>query len=209
MAPQNTIDRARIVDAAVRMLERGGVDGLSMRRLAEELGTKPMTIYHYVPSKSELLTLALGELAARIEWTRPSGTPRERMLAVAIETYTKLDELRWIVPILRAGTHVGVPALVVTDQFVAAALEAGLGPGHALALWRSTWHLISGELLRRSALATRPRGEKSWHERLSPADLTHAPTIAELLPRWTQLSAEFDLGAAVEALIDGTLDTAK
>ena len=48
-----------IVEAAIRILEREGPDALSMRRLAVDLGTKPMTLYNYVPNKSALLGLAL------------------------------------------------------------------------------------------------------------------------------------------------------
>ncbi|MFC8527324.1 TetR/AcrR family transcriptional regulator [Nocardia sp. NPDC057227] len=205
MAPPSTLDRATIVDAAIRMLERDGIDGLSMRGLAAELGSKPMTLYHHVPSKSALLQLALTELAARIPWAEPTGAPRERMIAVVADMYDRLGEIRWVVPILGLGTHVGAPALVVADLFIAAAMELGLSGAEALALWRAVWWLVAAELLWQSNAARRPPGEQLWYERVDPAELAHLPAIARLLPEWSELSGGFDLRHAIADQIDGAL----
>ena len=51
MTNSASLNRTRIVDAAVSLLEHEGAAGLSMRRLAEVLDSKPMTLYHYVPNK--------------------------------------------------------------------------------------------------------------------------------------------------------------
>jgi AcrR family transcriptional regulator len=56
-APRVPITRPAILDAAARVLERDGVDGLSMRRVAEDLGTGPASLYWHVRNKEELLQL--------------------------------------------------------------------------------------------------------------------------------------------------------
>ncbi|MGV9669271.1 TetR/AcrR family transcriptional regulator [Gordonia sp. NPDC003504] len=58
--------RTEIVDAAIRILERDGVDALSMRALASDLGVGPMTLYYYVPNKAALLSLVVAETGNRI-----------------------------------------------------------------------------------------------------------------------------------------------
>ncbi|WP_200306597.1 TetR/AcrR family transcriptional regulator [Streptomyces adelaidensis] len=55
--PGLTLDR--IVEAAVQVADAEGLDGVSMRRVATELGTGTMSLYRYVPGKAELLDLML------------------------------------------------------------------------------------------------------------------------------------------------------
>ncbi|MBM7091634.1 TetR/AcrR family transcriptional regulator [Streptomyces sp. NPDC012461] len=57
--PKPGLTLERIVDAAVEVADRDGLDALSMRRIATELGTGTMTLYRYVPGKAELLDLML------------------------------------------------------------------------------------------------------------------------------------------------------
>jgi AcrR family transcriptional regulator len=55
--PRLPLTRAAIIEAAMRILDREGIDGLSMRRVAEELGTGQASIYWHVRNKAELLQL--------------------------------------------------------------------------------------------------------------------------------------------------------
>jgi AcrR family transcriptional regulator len=49
------LSRERVLEAAVVLADREGVDGLSMRRLAAELGVVPMALYKHVANKDEML----------------------------------------------------------------------------------------------------------------------------------------------------------
>jgi AcrR family transcriptional regulator len=49
------LTRERIIASAVELIEREGVDAVSMRRIAAQLGTGVMSLYNHVPSKSALL----------------------------------------------------------------------------------------------------------------------------------------------------------
>jgi AcrR family transcriptional regulator len=65
------LTREAIVDAALRVLEREGADGLSMRRVAEELGTGPASLYWHVANKEELINLLVDRVASEIEVPPP------------------------------------------------------------------------------------------------------------------------------------------
>lgn len=205
MAERQKIDRATIIEAARRLLESDGADALSMRRLANELDSKPMTLYHYVPSKSELLSLVLADVAGSIQWAHPAGAPRARMVDIAMDMADRLAEIPWILPILRNATHIGLPALALTDGFLSAALEAGASSLEAVSLWRSVWWLVSSELLFRASAPARDAGDGLWHERMTIEELPQVPTVRELFEDWAALSSAYDLRAAVEAQIDGVL----
>jgi AcrR family transcriptional regulator len=65
------LTREAIVDAALRVVDREGADGLSMRRVAEELGTGPASLYWHVASKDELINLLVDRVASEIEMPEP------------------------------------------------------------------------------------------------------------------------------------------
>ena len=66
--PPRSTSLPAVLDAALRIVDEEGVEALSMRRLADDLGIGAMTLYRYVATKDvlydELVTLVLGELAA-------------------------------------------------------------------------------------------------------------------------------------------------
>ena len=70
-APRVPITAAAIIDAAVRVLDADGADGLSMRRVAQELGTGPASLYWHVRNKDELLQLVFEYLNDQIELPEP------------------------------------------------------------------------------------------------------------------------------------------
>jgi AcrR family transcriptional regulator len=73
--PRAPLSRERVLRAAVALADQGGVDALSMRKLAQELGVVPMALYKHVANKDELLDgmidVVVGEIdppAAGTDW---------------------------------------------------------------------------------------------------------------------------------------------
>ncbi|WP_433504697.1 TetR/AcrR family transcriptional regulator C-terminal domain-containing protein [Pseudonocardia halophobica] len=71
--PEPELGRGRILRAAIRIADAEGIDALSMRRVAAELGTGAMSLYRHVPGKEELLLLMRD--AAFGEFPLPSVPP--------------------------------------------------------------------------------------------------------------------------------------
>jgi AcrR family transcriptional regulator len=65
--PQRTFSRAAIVAAAIRLADTEGLEAASMRRIAQEVGAGAMTLYHYVPSRDDLLELMVDEVAGELD----------------------------------------------------------------------------------------------------------------------------------------------
>jgi AcrR family transcriptional regulator len=65
------LTREAIVDAALRVVDKDGAGGLNMRRVAEELGTGPASLYWHVPSKDELINLIVDRVVGEIEPPTP------------------------------------------------------------------------------------------------------------------------------------------
>lgn len=79
------LTKERILRAAVALADEGGVESLSMRRIAMELGVVPMALYKHVANKDELLDgmidLVVGEIDPPIEGADWKRTMRERILS--------------------------------------------------------------------------------------------------------------------------------
>ncbi|MBV9322830.1 MAG: TetR/AcrR family transcriptional regulator C-terminal domain-containing protein [Chloroflexi bacterium] len=69
--PRAPITREAILDAAARILDQDGIDGLSMRRVADELHTGPASLYWHVRNKEELLQLLFERINDEIELPAP------------------------------------------------------------------------------------------------------------------------------------------
>lgn len=65
--PKPGLTLERIVAAAIAVADADGLDGLSMRRVAAELGVGAMSLYRYVPGKAELLDLMLDQVSGPSE----------------------------------------------------------------------------------------------------------------------------------------------
>jgi len=71
--PRVPLSRERVLGAAVALADDGGVDALSMRKLAQELGVVPMALYKHVSNKDELLDGMVDVVVGEID-PPPSGT---------------------------------------------------------------------------------------------------------------------------------------
>ncbi len=80
-----TLTREQIVSAAMEIVDRDGLDALSMRKLASELGVGTMSLYYHVPDKSALYDLILDAGMAEVDLTEddPSAPIETRVAGVA------------------------------------------------------------------------------------------------------------------------------
>jgi AcrR family transcriptional regulator len=79
-AARAPLSRETIADAALRLLDRDGLDGLSMRRLARELGTGAASLYWHVQGKDELLELLVDRVIGEVELPEPDPSRWQEQL---------------------------------------------------------------------------------------------------------------------------------
>jgi AcrR family transcriptional regulator len=78
------LTEAGIYDAALRLIDAEGVEALSMRKLAAELGANPMSLYHHVPNKAALLHGVAGVVSAQFRTVAEEDLPwQERIRQLA------------------------------------------------------------------------------------------------------------------------------
>ena len=95
-------NRDDIAAAAIRIADEEGFEAVSMRRLAAELDAGTMTLYHYVRTKDELLTLVFDALMGEVALPPGQRMPREWRAAITLIARRSRDALRrhpWILDI--------------------------------------------------------------------------------------------------------------
>lgn len=94
--PRPAFSRADIAAAAVRLADAGGLDAVSMRHVAAELGCGTMSLYNYVPRKEDLYELMVDAIGGEHELWEPSGDWRADMRRVAHQTRDLLHRHPWM-----------------------------------------------------------------------------------------------------------------
>jgi len=90
-APRRSLSREAIVEAALSVLRVEGMDAVSMRRIASELGTGPASLYAHVASKDELLDLLYDEVVGDVPLVEPDPARwREQVTQLWIDSRAAL-----------------------------------------------------------------------------------------------------------------------
>ncbi|MEV0231297.1 WHG domain-containing protein [Nonomuraea sp. NPDC050786] len=87
-----------ICSTAVHLIDEGGVEGLSMRKLAAELDVNPMSLYHHVESKEALLGLVCATAAERMHIPPDDGASWQdqlKALALAYHRHAREHPALW------------------------------------------------------------------------------------------------------------------
>ncbi|MFD8756435.1 TetR/AcrR family transcriptional regulator [Kitasatospora sp. NPDC059577] len=201
------ISREEVVATARRIVTEEGVGKLTMRRLATEVGSTPMALYHHVRNKEELLVLLLDDHAART--LRPADLPdepRERVVAAAAAIHAALAACPWIVEVLTADDLMSTHALWFVEQIVDGLVRCGLPLERAVRGYRAIWYYTAGEIVVRATATRRRTGDDrpTYREQvfagLDPAEL---PRLAEAAGRWEPLTAADTYEDGLRSLVAG------
>lgn len=71
--PRLPLSRERVLDAAISLADEGGIEALSMRKLAQELGVEAMSLYNHVANKADVLDGIVEAVAGEIAVSSGSG----------------------------------------------------------------------------------------------------------------------------------------
>ena len=125
--PRRALSREAIVDAAARILDQEGAEAMSMRRVAQALGTGPASLYAHVSGKEELEALVLDRIAAEI--TLPEPDPdrwQEQVKEVLRGSVAMLERHPGAARMAMATIPTGENMLIVTERLLAIMRGAGV-----------------------------------------------------------------------------------
>jgi AcrR family transcriptional regulator len=128
------LDRERITEATVRLLDAEGLARFSMRRLAAELNVTAMSVYWYVDTKDDLLELALDAAFGEMELPDAGADEdwRDQLRALAREYRSLLVRHPWLSPLAGTFLNIGPNNIAFAHAVQRVIRRSGL-PTHGLA----------------------------------------------------------------------------
>jgi AcrR family transcriptional regulator len=119
------LSRDRVVRAAVAYADENGIEPLTMRNLAAEVGVKAMSLYNHVANKEDLLDGMIDVVFGEIEL--PSGEDgwKTAMRRRAIAVRTVLSRHRWAIGLMESRTSPGPATLRHHDAVIGCFRAAG------------------------------------------------------------------------------------
>jgi len=126
-----------VLYGAVAVADTGGVGGLTIRSLADHLGVKPMSVYHYVAGKEEILDGIVDVVFSEIELPTAGGDWREEIRRRAGSARSVLRRHPWAIGLLESRTMPGPATLRHHDAVIGTLRAAGFTvemSAHAYAL---------------------------------------------------------------------------
>jgi AcrR family transcriptional regulator len=150
-AADTKLTRARIVETGLVLLAEHGPDAVSMRALADALGTAPMSLYRHVRSKDDLLQAIVASVLERHEFAVPRRGPwTKRAEAWMHALRRQLTRSPAVVSILLQHGHYAPALLRATNALLRILRDAGFEGAHAVRASReimwSTLGFVSSEV---------------------------------------------------------------
>lgn len=123
--PRVPLSRERMLRAAIVLADTGGIESLSMRRLADELGVKAMSLYNHVADKEEIVDgivdLVFGEIVVPSDQTDWKAAMRLR----AHSAHKALRRHPWASSLMQSRTNPGPATLRHHDAVIGSLRAAG------------------------------------------------------------------------------------
>lgn len=128
--PATKLTPQRVIEGAVRLADRIGVDALTIRKIAEEIDVKPMTIYHHVPNKEAIIDGMVDAVFAEIELPPHDTDWRDAMTLRCRSMRAVLAKHPWASPLMENRTSPGPATLTHHDAVLGCLRSAGFSLEH-------------------------------------------------------------------------------
>jgi AcrR family transcriptional regulator len=124
--PRPALTRERVLRGAVDLADRIGVEALTIRRLADDLGVSPMTIYHHVPSKDAIVDGMVDLVFAQIDLPPRGEHWKSAARRRCVSARAVLNRHPWAPALMESRTNPGPATLRHHEEMLACFRRGGL-----------------------------------------------------------------------------------
>jgi AcrR family transcriptional regulator len=199
------LSRERVLRGAVAVADAGGIAALTMRSLAHELAVKPMSLYHYVTGKDEILDGIVDLVFSEIDLPSPGGDWKSQMRRRAVSARRALRRHPWAIGLMESRANPGPATLRHHDATLGTLRSAGFSvemTAHAYALLDS---YIYGFALQEASLPFNPQTVTEATEAIMQHFTGEYPHLAEMATEHI-LQPGYDFGSEFEIGLNVILD---
>jgi AcrR family transcriptional regulator len=201
--PRQPLTRDAIVEAALRLLDREGLSGLSMRKLAEELAVGAASLYWHVRDKEELLALLLDRIVGEAHVPDPDPKNwREQVKDLARENRRLLQSHRDAAQISLGRIPIGPHSIPVLERNLAVLRAAGLPP-RVVALGADMFALFVGGFAFEESMGSEQADTAQLAEYFRSLPPDEFPTLTALADELVEGGPDERFEFAIELLVSG------
>ena len=198
----------RVVDAALRAADEGGIEAVSLRRLAGALEVTPMAIYRHVRNKSHLLDLMAERLLDQVDLAPVEAATWQDRLRRLLASFQAVAAAHPAAASLLSRPFASPAALRVSEVLLATLHGAGFDAGQSVRLLQVITGIVLGPAINRAtwAAASRDRPPDADRQRASTEWLSagELPYLAGATDQFLDWSAGADADRlTIEILVGG------
>lgn len=200
LGPRRRLTAEAILDAAIRLADAEGLEGVSIRRVAAEIDARPMSLYGHFASKDELLTSMTNEGVGEMLVSRPLPEGwREAMTVSARKMYAAFAAHPWLLSVFATRAAPAPNAVKLAKQMARAVSSLPLEQADVWQVQGIVNDYVTGYSFR---LSTTPTPE-DMEAAISPTDVVEFPELAALPDnlRLRTTIERFELG--LQTVLDG------
>jgi AcrR family transcriptional regulator len=199
-----------MVAAAIALADEGGLEAVSLRKVAARLDTGPMRLYGYISSKEELFDLMLDEVYGEILPEERPGDWREALRDRAHRTRQAALRHPWLADLLGGRPTLGPNALAVAEATLAA-LDGVADLDTVTRAVETVSAYLTGAIRREIAnlRAERATGlsKRDWQRAAGPhlsrmLDTGRFPALARFVHDGTEVDAETSFATGLDWVLD-------
>jgi AcrR family transcriptional regulator len=200
------LSRDRVLSTAVSLADRGGLESLSMRKLAVALRVEAMSLYHHVASRDDLLDGMVERVVSEIEAPEPGVQWKQAMRRRAISAHDVLRRHPWATALLMSRVNVSHAMLHYIDATVGCLRQAGFSIAMADRAWNALDCYVYGFTLHEQKFPVEPEEYASAAQHflpmLSPEKYPYMREMAEKVVDGSH-DGRMDFGFGLELILDG------
>jgi AcrR family transcriptional regulator len=203
--PRLPLSRERVVRAALDLADAGGLESLSMRRVAQELGGGAMSLYNHVANKEDLLDGMVDVIFGEFELPSSEDGWKAAMRRRALSVREVLLRHRWAVGVMDSRTSPGPATLRHHDAVLGCLRGAGFSVELAAHAFSAMDSYIYGFVLQERALPFDTPEETTELAHAMLAQFQAYPHLTELTTQHV-LQPGYDFGDEYAFGLDLVLD---
>lgn len=200
---RTTLNRDRVIEAAVAYADEHGIDDMSMRKLGAELGVEAMSLYNHVEDKADLQRGMIDYVFASIELPDAELDWKEQIRLVGKSAMDQFGKHSWVVFLLMQEGNTGPGALRFMDRVVFLFLDAGFGESDTHHAWQMLASHTMGYAFQSANGPGVNKGEYSKLEAQMAQLAVEFPSVARIAPDLMNCAFDREYMFGLEIIIDG------
>jgi TetR/AcrR family tetracycline transcriptional repressor len=205
LARRLPLDPRQVVDAALQLIEQGGVSSLTIRRLCEVLGVTAPSVYWHVKNKEDLLRLIAEEVLERVPLPSPDDQWTDQLRQYFNGIRRALLRHPGLITVVLQQQPLA-PSVRAADALLGSLLRAGFPPEDAYDAYTALGVYSSGQILWVETLGGAGRGRQTTdvllHD-ITASDFGDHPYLDEVLPVAGQYRFDEQYHFGFERLLEG------